>query len=158
MWSARQKYTQPGKRNLADLSIFIGLEGRRRRKAEIEKEKKEERGRRSSCRNRHGARRERGHLPKRRVVQRRKCCLGRLNDNEFQPRTKGSQPKNGSGAPSDRPSTRSVRHLPPVPCLPLLRPTDRPLPYTQRCKFMGKEVRKMSRFFVAPLRVFAPTI
>ena len=33
------------------------------------------------------------------------------------------------------------------------------LPYhTQKCRFMGKEVREISRFFVAPPRMFAPAV
>ena len=30
--------------------------------------------------------------------------------------------------------------------------------YTEKCRFMGKEVREISRFFVAPPRVFTPAV
>ena len=30
--------------------------------------------------------------------------------------------------------------------------------YTQKCRFMGKKVREISRFFVAQLHVFTPAI
>ena len=37
------------------------------------------------------------------------------------------------------------------------RVTTRDLTCTQKCRFMSKEVREISRFFVAPPRVFAPS-